>query len=132
MRKRARVRRAYTIGVATFALALLLYAVQVAPPQALLRAAPSMLGSAAVGITVGVAENPYNRLAQQLEAKEDELAAREQRLSGADRGPTEGFFDERMAVISFCISIALFVLLILNFYFDWHRERRKKLEMQRA
>lgn len=99
-------------------------AVQVAPPEMLVREARYMLSSAAVGMTVGVPENPYNSLALQLKLKEDELARREAALATPE-SKSDTFVSQPFAVLSMCVSLVLFVLLLLNFYFDWHRERMR-------
>ena len=117
-------------AVALVALVLLGYASYVSPPRELVSRAGEMLGSAAVGVAAGVPENPYNTLAQQLQAKEAELNEREAALRGNDAGTAQndGFFNEPMAVVSFFISIILFVLLLLNYYFDWHRQKYGKVQ----
>lgn len=133
-REKEKIERTKNVGVAILALALMGYASYVAPPRELVARAPEMLGSAAVGVAAGVPENPYNTLAQELQAKEAELNAREAALRGTDAGTAaeSGFFNEPMAVVSFFISIILFALLLLNYYFDWHREKQRRIQTQTA
>lgn len=134
MRKRARGQKnkkkgMYNGAIGVAALVLFVYAASVAPPRELVARAPLMLGSAAIGVAASVPENPYNSLAQELRVKEEELKVREQQLSGngGNTLPQSGFFNLTMALVSFALSIILFVLLLLNFYFDWHRERMRTL-----
>ena len=87
----------------------------------------SKIGSA-IGISVGVQENSYNKLALQLQEKEEELAEKEENL---DRIESEivaknNLFQNRLLlIVVFGITI-LFVLILLNYYFD-HKRRKANL-----
>ncbi len=85
-------------------------------PFALFKYLVAQVGSA-VGIQIKVPENPYNTLAQQLREKEISLEEREKILTRRESiimGTVFGFM------------IFLFLLLILNFYFDWRHRRLSK------
>ncbi len=85
----------------------------------------SRIGSA-VGLNVSVPENPFNKLAMQLEEKEERLNEREKNLD--DRAEALGVGDNIglwLMIIAFGIG-ALFVLLLLNFYLDIRQRRFKK------
>ncbi len=112
---------ANVLGVAAAAL-LLSYSFSFAPPTVVVKSASSMLGSAAVGMSATVDENPFNSLAQQLVNKERELQARE---SGLDQ--REIVLDAREAPLAFyslMLGLAVCLLVLANFYFDWRRSRR--------
>jgi hypothetical protein len=99
---------------------LLYISMLTASPRDLAGGVSRMLATTSVGLSAAVMQNADNTLAAQLAAREAELAAREAALEGAR--PTEG--TDPMALYSFALSIALFSLLLLNFYFDWARARR--------
>lgn len=87
----------------------------------------------AVGVNVGVEENRYNTVAQQLKEKEEELNSRETSLLDLEREITEQISKERRSdrVTFLYISIVGLVLMILlsaNFYFDMKWRKRKKKE----
>jgi len=74
------------------------------------------LGSAS-GTRVEVPPNPYNTLAQQLIEREEELDMRERGLEGALIQIEK---ENRMMLHLILGAItALFVLLLINFYFDY-------------
>lgn len=109
------------LGV-TAAAILLSYSFSFAPPTVVVKSAPSMLGSATVGMSAAVDENPFNTLAQQLVNKERELQARESVLD-----QREYVLDAReapMAFYSLILGLAVCLLVLFNFYFDWRRSRR--------
>lgn len=112
---------ANVLGVAAAAL-LLSYSFSFAPPTVVVKSASSMLGSASVGMNAAVDENPFNTLAQQLVNKERELQAREGVLD-----QREYVLDAReapMAFYSLLLGLAVCLLVLFNFYFDWRRDRR--------
>ncbi len=87
----------------------------------LLKTTPAVLlkyllaqASPAVGVQIKVPENPYNTLAQQLKEKEITLQEREKILAQKEALITSTVF----SLIGF-----LFVLIILNFYFDWRHRK---------
>ncbi len=109
------------LGVTAAAL-LLSYSFSFAPPTVVVKSAASMLGSASVGMSATVDENPFNTLAQQLVNKERELQARESTLD-----QREYVLDAReapMALYSLLLGLAVCLLVLFNFYFDWRRDRR--------
>jgi len=82
---------------------------------------------AQIGITVGVAPNPYNTLNDQLNQEQNQLnqqasdlAAREAALvsstAAASAAPPETWY-----LAAAIATVAL--LVILNFYLDWRRSR---------
>ena len=111
-------------GMLALAAVFLSYTALTATPSSLLGNAQTMLASAGVGVSVAVAPNPYNTLAQQLSNKEAQLnqqsaflAAQEQTInSSAPTAPAN-----RYGFYSLCVSMALFVLVAINFYFDIRR-----------
>lgn len=83
------------------------------------------IGSA-IGMDVGVPENPFNKLALQLDEKEAKLDDREKKLD--ERADALGVGDNIglwLMIIAFGIGV-LFVLILLNFYLDIQRRRRKE------
>jgi hypothetical protein len=114
---------ANVLGVAAAAL-LLSYSFSFAPPTVVVKSAASMLGSASVGMTAAVDENPFNTLAQQLVNKERELQARESSLD-----QREYVLDAReapLALYSLILGLSVCLLVLFNFYFDWRRAHRTK------
>lgn len=112
---------ANVLGVAAAAL-LLSYSFSFAPPTVVVKNAGAMLGTASVGVGAAVDENPFNTLAQQLVNKERELQARESVLD-----QREYVLDAReapLALYSLLLGLAVCLLVLFNFYFDWRRERR--------
>jgi len=97
---------------------LLGYSLAHAGPLSFAVATESMLANATVGVSAGVEPNPYNGVAQQLNAKEAELESREQALNSKTngRGDTLGLY-------SFLMSAILLVLIAINFYLDMRRRR---------
>ena len=104
------------------ALVLFIYATSVASPKVLVQSAASMLGNASVGLSMGVAENPYNTAAAQLAAKQTELDAREALIKAGEGGSVAG--TRMLAAGSFIVSILVLVLVALNYYMDWRRDRK--------
>ncbi len=81
-----------------------------------------MLANAAVGVSLGIAPNPYNTLAQQLESKQSELNAREERVVALEDELRQSQLIERyVAFGSLFLSTCLFMLVGLNFYMDSRR-----------
>lgn len=83
----------------------------------------------AVGISVGVGENQYNTIAQQLDEwgrelsdREKEISERELLLSNArESGNTTS------DIFIMAIGLLLLVLIVMNFVLDWRRyETRSK------
>ncbi|MEN9413244.1 MAG: hypothetical protein RLZZ342_331 [Candidatus Parcubacteria bacterium] len=84
----------------------------------------SMLASATVSISAQVPSNPDNTLAQALQEKENALTQREAELQAA---PTRSAIDTAApwGLLSFLMSIALFILVAANFYLDMQRNAPK-------
>ncbi len=84
----------------------------------------------AVGLSVGVAENPFNKLALQLEEKEDLLNAKENNLTNLENELRKSSRTSNiiLLIIVFVLFI-LFFLILFNYYLDYKRrqeEERKK------
>lgn len=103
---------------------LLAYSTAAAPPSILTGPASDMFASSIVSMSAGVGQNPDNTLAAKLAQKEAELDARESSLGRGVGAITESQNDT-LPVYTFALSIALFLLVLLNFYRDWRRERRE-------
>ena len=72
-----------------------------------------------VNATAGVASNTYNLLALQLKNKELNLNDKERLIREQETGlnkSNRGFF-----IIILMFVVVLFVLIVLNFYFDYRR-----------
>lgn len=75
---------------------------------------------AAVGVSVNVAENEYNALAEELSAKEQELQKREAALNAFPSGtPIEG--PSNAIVYTTLVGLILLTLILMNFYLDYRR-----------
>ena len=78
----------------------------------------------AIGMNIGVPENPFNKLALQLDEKEVKLNEQEKKLD--ERAEALGIGDNTglwLMVIAFGIG-ALFVLILFNFYLDIKRRHQ--------
>jgi preprotein translocase subunit SecG len=78
----------------------------------------------AVGLSISVAENPYNKLALELGQKEEQIALREQKL---DQLQAEILANSRanryiMITMTFFLLV-LFFLIALNYYLDYQRRK---------
>lgn len=82
----------------------------------------SNIGSA-VGMNVSIPENPINKLALQLQEKEDALNAREQALSAREQelGIDQGSNQNLLLMILGVGIVVLFILVIINYYLDYKR-----------
>jgi len=85
-----------------------------------------------IGINVGVAPNQYNTLAQQLEEKEEALNAREQelksRIAAIERESSALSGSDAQSYGYFAFGGAsLFLLILLNFFLDYHARRRAEI-----
>jgi hypothetical protein len=79
-----------------------------------------------VGMSVGVPENPINKLAMQLKEKEEDLNERERALADKEAGLVNPSRGDRMIIWIMGLGIiTLFILILVNFYLD-RRYRKKK------
>ena len=81
----------------------------------------AQVGSA-VGMSVDIPENPFNKLALQLKEKEERLDQREKELEQREQELTaSGGTDNQTAFFIASGIMVLFFLLLANFYMDWRR-----------
>jgi hypothetical protein len=108
-------------NAACFSLATVLfaYAFLTDSPRDIAQGSRSMLGATMVAVTAAVSPNPFNTLDAQLQQKSAQLDQREAALNAREAKP------DIYAIYSFIISIVLFVLLGVNFYFDRRRTDRQ-------
>jgi hypothetical protein len=78
---------------------------------------------AQIGISVGVNPNPYNTLAQQLDEKEREIAARERALDERSQSATTHTMSDLDRTILVLLGL-LFLLILINLWLD-HRARQR-------
>jgi tetrahydromethanopterin S-methyltransferase subunit G len=79
---------------------------------------------AVVGMYAGVEPNQYNLLAQQLDERSRELDAREAELAQQEVLIKETVGQERTSIVyATAIGFLLLLLVLLNFYLDWKRNR---------
>jgi hypothetical protein len=86
-----------------------------------------MTASASVGTYAHVPANEHNVLAQQLAEKERSLNDREALLAQQERDRWSFGSTDSLAFSGVVLSLALLVLVSLNFYFDFHRGLPKSL-----
>lgn len=80
----------------------------------------------AVGMSVGVPENEYNKIAAQLEAKEKSLLEKERELKNLELEITRSYKGNEWVIIFLSIGIVvLFILVGLNYYLDYKRRKRE-------
>jgi hypothetical protein len=83
------------------------------------------MGSA-VGMSVSVPENPFNRLALQLKEKEERLNQKEIELSEREKILREANRGQERLVIGLTVGIViLFGLIVLNYYLDYRRRSKE-------
>jgi len=82
----------------------------------------------AVGMSISVPENPFNRLALQLKEKEERLVQKEQELNQkeSELDSANNFSQNKLVFILMVGIIILFVLVLLNYYFDYRRKKKAK------
>jgi hypothetical protein len=83
----------------------------------------------AVGMSVSVPENPFNKLAVQLKEKEADLAQKEQDLNAREQA-LNNHNNPLMIVLVIGIGV-LFVLILLNYYLDYRRRRQERLSAEK-
>ncbi len=82
------------------------------------------MGSA-VGMSVSVPENPFNRLALQLKEKEERLNQKEMELSEREKALREANRGQERLVIGLTVGIViLFGLVLFNYYLDYRRRQK--------
>lgn len=80
----------------------------------------------AVGMSVGVEENPFNKLALELKNKENQLNEREQELDQKEMALNAENKKQDFLIMTMGFGIwVLFCLILINFYLDY--KKRKKL-----
>lgn len=80
----------------------------------------------AVGMTVGVPENKYNKVAAQLTEKESRLNEKEKELTVLEDKLLDSYRQNSQKKIMIFMAlgiVALFVLVLVNFYLDYKRRR---------
>ena len=83
------------------------------------------IGSA-VGMSVSVQENPFNKLALQLKEKEDKLNQREEDLAARESVlNTPNTFQAKLILFLAIGITVLFILVIVNFYLDYKRRKKR-------
>ena len=85
----------------------------------------------AIGMSINIPENPFNKLAAQLKDKEDQLAQKENELLSREQAiAKKTISQQRIIIIMLGIGITiLFVLVIINYYLDF--KRRKGITISR-
>lgn len=86
----------------------------------------SKIGSA-VGMSISVPENPFNKVALQLEEREEELDERAKALAIREVELDKQAQIDNNPVIFFLLAgiAVLFFLIILNYYLDYRRRKIK-------
>jgi hypothetical protein len=85
--------------------------------------------SRAVGMSTSVPENPFNKVALQLKEKEQQLNEKENALDlKADELAHDNYTLQTKLTIILIAGVALlFLLIMLNFYFDYKRKQQEKI-----
>lgn len=84
--------------------------------------------SQAVGMSVSIPANPFNRLALQLEEKEDRLNKKEQELNQIEEQLKDAPLSSSTNFWLYFLAggiIILFVLILINYYFDYQRRKKE-------
>lgn len=127
-----------TISIIVIVVVILLLAVGTILPQTVaLRMklfayrVSDQLGNA-VGVSLGVPSNEYNKLAQELstyeknlQEREGDIALREQDVAVREEEVQK---ETRALIYASLFGVILLGLILLNFYMDWKRRRRSSAE----
>ncbi len=84
------------------------------------------LGSSAVGVSVGVPETEINKLAAELQARDQVLDEREAALAAREISARDFSSASQTEYSTYILSVILFVLtvlVLLNYVLDWRRNR---------
>ena len=85
--------------------------------------------SQAMGLSLSIAENPYNKLALQLNEKERSLNERENYLNQLQTDLVQSSRSYKLVLMALTFLMFLLIfLVILNFYLDNRRRRHDDLE----
>lgn len=132
-RRRIPQKKRFTRSNGVNALALLFaipafgYGAWVGSPQDYVTSVRDMVAGASASLTAQVSANPYNTTALQLAQKEALLNQREADLNRMATEEARGAtIRGNLGLISFGVSIVLFVLVGINFFLDMRRERRRR------
>jgi predicted PurR-regulated permease PerM len=104
------------------AVALLGYALSLASPAQLALTARDQFAAASVSISAGVSANPDNSLAEQLKEKSAQLDVQQQHIQELQQSLST-HPNDTLGFYSLIASIFMFLLVSVNFYFDWRRGR---------
>lgn len=126
MKKKIQTKHAIKLIFLAVFFGVFMYSVASVSFATVAKGSENLFANAVVGVFAGVAENPYNSLAQQLQEKEDELAAREAALATKELSneSTNSLFGS-LGGWSLFVSSILLILLLVNFYFDIRRSRQR-------
>lgn len=80
------------------------------------------LAAASASLSVGVAPNPDNTLAQQLDAKAAQLDVQQQHIQQLQQS-LRSSSNDTLGLYSLLASVLLLLLIAANFYLDWRRDR---------
>ncbi len=82
----------------------------------------------AIGMSVSIPENPFNKLALQLQEKENKLNQREIELNKKADELSAGKTESQNPIIIYLMLgiIFLFILVMANYYFDYKRRQAEK------
>jgi hypothetical protein len=82
----------------------------------------------AIGMSVSIPENPFNKLALQLQEKENSLNQREAELNKKADDLSAEKVDNQNPLITYLMIgiIFLFILVMTNYYFDYKRRQAEK------
>jgi preprotein translocase subunit SecF len=83
--------------------------------------------SLAMGVSTGVNDNPYNTTAQQLAEKEKRIKEQEMRLQQIEQKVISNSQVSRQLMLTAVGGvIVLFVLIFINYYLDYQRQKREE------
>ncbi|MCK5416093.1 hypothetical protein KAI92_01545 [Candidatus Parcubacteria bacterium] len=110
----------------TFILVAFLYQVGLNPIDFGKYVGLKVVGAAKMNVSAGVSPNQYNKIAMQLEVKEDRLNQREVALGELEEKiVSNGIYGNRNLLFGLTFAIiALFMMMTTNFYFDLRRKKK--------
>jgi len=119
-------KQVHELRVYLFALIVVIFFFELGlSPIDITKFAGSKIGSA-VGMSVGVAENPFNKLALQLEEKEKILEEKEIELNKKEAELNKESILDNDSLLLFSAGgiLVLLVLILINFYLDYKRRKQ--------
>jgi len=122
MHRNELLRREFTILAFLAAVGFFGYGLYAGAPAIIARDSSALLGAASVSMSAAVPPNEYSELAAQLQQKKEALDQKAIDLAAREAADARATPTDYLGVVSFVMSVLLFLLIAVNFYFDARRD----------